>query len=70
MSRAPKPSLWGMAFIIALLAFLIWLGPVNTKKQLELEEITVEGVDCIKPLKELTETQFEICREIQNSTRS
>jgi len=29
MSKAPQPSPWGLIFVIALLAFLIWLGPVK-----------------------------------------
>ena len=68
MGKAPEPSIWGLLFVVAFLAFLIWHGPWNERwgnPDIVLEPIEIHGIDCQKDLKELTVTQMEVCADLQ-----
>ena len=70
MDKAPNPSGWGLLFIIAFLAFLIWHGPVE--QDLEISDSIQHGtIDCEKDdLSTLTLTQLELCIDIQSFKRN
>ena len=65
MDKAPNPSGWGLLFIIAVLAFLIWHGPMED--DLEVHDSIQHGtIDCMRDLRFLTPSQLELCIDIQS----
>ena len=68
MDKAPQPSLLGLSLVIALLAFLIWLGPVEKHK--EINHAVQQGqIDCRQDPTTLTNIQLELCMEIGSFNR-
>ena len=68
MDKASQPSLLGLLLVIALLAFLIWLGPVEKHK--EISQAVQHGeVDCRQDPTTLTNIQLELCMEISSFNR-
>jgi len=66
MDKAPHPSGWGLLFVIAFLAFLIWHGPWDGRKYLPNKSIQQGTVDCSQDPKTLTNIQLELCIDIQS----
>lgn len=68
MDKAPQPSPWGLLLIILFLILVIWLGP--EKPQPKLSNTVQHGtIDCSKDLNSLTQTQLELCIDIQSFSK-
>ena len=63
MSKAPEPSIWGLLFVVAFLAFLIWFGPIEDRLHTS-KSIQNGTVDCDQDPKTLSNLQIELCTDI------
>lgn len=63
MDKAPQPSPWGLIFVICLLGFLIWLGPIEDRLHTS-KSIQQGTIDCNQDPKTLSNIQLELCVDI------
>ena len=63
MSKAPQPSPWGIVSVVAILAFLIWLGPIEDRLHTD-KSIQHGSIDCNQDPKNLSNIQLELCMDI------
>jgi hypothetical protein len=68
MDKAPQPSLLGLSLVVALLVFLIWLGPVERHKEIS-DSIQHGTVNCNQDPTTLTNIQLELCMDIASFSK-